>query len=67
MPFNEVMQKFGKGQLHSGSKSGPKITNRKQAVAVMLSEKRAADDGNTEYQPKQKAALAGLRHAVGKK
>jgi len=30
------------GTLHSGSKSGPKVTNPKQAVAIGLSEARAA-------------------------
>lgn len=40
MPSSEVMHKFGKGNLHSGSKDGKKVTNRKQAVAIMLSEKR---------------------------
>jgi hypothetical protein len=39
MPWQEVMHKFGKGELHSGSKSGPKVKNRKQAIAIMLSEK----------------------------
>lgn len=42
MPFNEVMPKFESGTLHSGSKSGPKVKSRKQAVAIMLSEKRAS-------------------------
>lgn len=51
MPFNEVLGKFGKGQLHSGSKTGPRVTNRKQAVAIMLSEKKAAQGGKKEYQP----------------
>jgi len=40
MPFQEVMSKFKSGTLHSGSKKGPKVTNRKQAVAIMLSERR---------------------------
>jgi len=40
MPSNEVMHKFGKGNLRSGSKNGPQVKNRKQAVAIMLSEKR---------------------------
>jgi hypothetical protein len=40
MPFQEVMKKFKKGQLHSGSKKGPQVSNRKQAIAIMLSEKR---------------------------
>lgn len=34
------MKKFKGGNLHSGSKSGKKVTNSKQAVAIMLSEKR---------------------------
>ena len=40
MPYGEVMGKFKRGELHSGSKSGPKVKNRKQAIAIMLSEKR---------------------------
>ena len=54
MPFDEVMHKFKHGLLHSGSKKGPKVKNRKQAVAIMLSEKKKADEGDTEYQPKKK-------------
>lgn len=40
MPYTEVMHKFKHGSLHSGSKSGPQVKNRKQAIAIMLSEKR---------------------------
>lgn len=40
MPFDKVMHKFKKGKLHSGSKHGPKVKNRKQAIAIMLSEKK---------------------------
>jgi len=40
MPWDQVLHKFKHHQLHSGSKSGPKVTNRKQAIAIMLSEKR---------------------------
>jgi hypothetical protein len=40
MPYTEVMHKFKHGNLHSGSKKGPTVTNRKQAIAIMLSEKR---------------------------
>jgi hypothetical protein len=50
MPWNQVMKKWGSGQLHSGSKSGPVVKNQKQAVAIMLSEKRAARGGKKEYQ-----------------
>lgn len=51
MPYDEVMHKWGQGSLHSGSPSGPLVRNRKQAIAIMLSEKRKAKAGNTEYQP----------------
>jgi hypothetical protein len=34
------MTEFGEGELHSGSKKGPVVKNRKQAVAIALSEAR---------------------------
>jgi Fe-S oxidoreductase len=37
-----VMEEFKKGELHSGSKKGPKVTNPKQAIAIALSEQRKA-------------------------
>lgn len=45
MPSSQVMSKFKRGKLHSGSKQGPKVKNRKQAVAIMLSEKRKEKGG----------------------
>lgn len=39
----KVMREFKKGKLHSGSKKGPKVTSRKQAVAIAMSEQREAD------------------------
>ncbi len=53
MPWDKVMSKYKAGSLHSGSKSGPKVTSRKQAVAIMLSEKRAAEGGKAEYASKK--------------
>jgi uncharacterized protein DUF6496 len=35
-----VMEEFKAGQLHSGSKTGKKVTSRKQAIAIALSEQR---------------------------
>lgn len=59
MPFTEVMPKFKSGELHSGSKSGPPVKSRKQAIAIMLSEKREAESGaKPEYQP----GFHGVRH-----
>lgn len=37
-----AMTEFNEGKLHSGSKTGPKVTNRKQAVAIGLSKARRA-------------------------
>lgn len=35
-----VMHEYKHGMLHSGSKTGPVVTNRKQAIAIALSEQR---------------------------
>ncbi len=53
MPYDQVMHKFKHGELHSGSKSGPPVKNRAQAIAIMMSEKRKAEGGKTEYQSKK--------------
>jgi hypothetical protein len=37
-----VMGEFKRGQLHSGSKQGPKVTSRPQAVAIALNQARRA-------------------------
>ena len=50
MPYDEAMGKFKRGSLHSGSKAGPTVTNRKQAVAIMLSEKRNENAHGGVYQ-----------------
>ena len=34
----KVMREFGKGELHSGSKKGPVVKSRKQAIAIAMSE-----------------------------
>ncbi len=36
----KVMKEFSEGKLHSGSKTGPTVTNPKQAVAIGYSEQR---------------------------
>jgi hypothetical protein len=41
----KVMGEFGKGELHSGSKKGPVVTNPKQAYAIAKSEQREAKKG----------------------
>lgn len=63
MPYTEVMHKFKSGTLRSGNKrTGPKVTKRAQALAIMLSEKRAAEGGKAEYQPRHRmVSLSTLR------
>lgn len=34
------MHEMKEGELHSGSKDGPKVTSNKQAIAIALSEAR---------------------------
>lgn len=58
MPYTEVMHKWKTGKLHSGSKSGPKVKSQKQAVAIMLSEKRASKS-KPEYRPSNKKGILG--------
>lgn len=34
----KVMKEYKAGELHSGSKSGPVVKSRKQAIAIAMSE-----------------------------
>lgn len=38
--IHKVMKEFKQGALHSGSKKGPQVTSRKQAIAIAMSEAR---------------------------
>lgn len=40
----KVMHEFKHGELHSGSKKGPPVASRKQAIAIALSEARKAGE-----------------------
>ena len=52
MPSSQVMHKWKTGKLHSGSKTGPEVKSQKQAVAIMLSEKRAEQAHGGKYPEK---------------
>lgn len=58
MPWNEVMHKFKAGTLKNGG-SGKVVKGKKQAIAIMLSEKRNAS-AKPEYRRK------GPRMKMGK-
>ena len=49
MPYDQVLSKFKAGALKSGG-NGAKVTNPKQAIAIEISEKKAAHAGKKEYQ-----------------
>jgi len=36
----KVMREYKEGKLHSGSKHGPPVKSRKQAIAIALDEQR---------------------------
>ncbi len=42
MKMEKTMHEFKHGQLHSGSKKGPKVKSRKQAIAIGMSQERKA-------------------------
>jgi hypothetical protein len=56
MPWDEVLHKWKTGKLYSGG-NGKQVKNQKQAVAIMLSEKKAAEGGKSEYAAQRKGKL----------
>lgn len=58
---SKVMHEYKEGKLHSGSKKGPKVKSRKQAIAIALSEARDAGE------PMPKKSSAARRLAMKKK
>jgi len=67
VPSTEVMHKWGAGELHSGSKTGPVIPHTKagqrRAVAIMLSEKRKEQANGGTY-PERKMGIGKAKKAV---
>jgi hypothetical protein len=38
----DVMHEWKAGELHSGSKQGPRVVNRRQAIAIAINQARSA-------------------------
>lgn len=55
-----VMREFGAGELHSGSHTGPVVTNRKQA-AIGISEQKKLKGGAYAKGPRPPRMRAGGR------
>ena len=43
--IHQVMHEYKHGQLRSGSKSGPRVTSRRQAIAIALNQARRGRRG----------------------
>ena len=52
--IEKVMHEYKEGELHSGSKKGPKVSSRKQAIAIALSEARKAGEHIKKKRKKRK-------------
>jgi hypothetical protein len=46
---SKVMREYSAGKLHSGSKKGPVVKSRKQAVAIALSEAKKMGGKGKRY------------------
>jgi Family of unknown function (DUF6496) len=65
--MHKEMHEFKTGNLHSGSKSGPVVKNRKQAIAIGLSEARKARPGHGGPDPIERSVAGpdvALPHQV---
>lgn len=61
--MHRVMKEYQQGKLHSGSKTGPKVKSRRQAVAIGMSEARKAGEGKP---PKEARSAASRRRRLAK-
>lgn len=52
--IEKVMREFKRGELHSGSESGPIVANPKQAIAIALSEGRKSSKRRRKSTKKKK-------------
>jgi len=60
----KVMHEYKHGELHTGSKKGKKVTSRKQAIAIGLSEARRS---GASVPPPKKGKKKTTKKAASKK
>lgn len=61
--MEKTMHEFKEGGLHSGSKSGPKVKSRKQAIAIGLSQARKAGEKTAPAPPSRVRSMGYASHA----
>ena len=57
-----TMGEFAAGTLHSGSKKGPVVKDRQQAIAIGLNQKRKAGERVPYHVKGEVPSLKGLGH-----
>jgi hypothetical protein len=60
----KTMREFKAGALHSGSKTGPKVKSRKQAVAIGLSQEAKAEGKPSAKQHAKNVAASKRKNAA---
>lgn len=62
--IEKVMHEYHEGKLHSGSKKGPQVKNKKQAIAIALSEARKAGESVAPKKGKKKKKHTTEHHVM---
>ncbi len=62
MPSSAVMRKFKSGTLKSGGPNGPTVRNRRQAVAIMMSERKNEAAHGGKYVERPRKMSSNVKH-----
>ncbi len=61
---DKVFHEWGQGKLHSGSKKGPVVTKRKQAIAIAMKESGQAKNKAARMKAKKKGINTRVSRAL---